>query len=316
MRLYSIMIVVLFCAYPFKGYAQNLVINPSFEDTVACPFNIDPKLKCTPWYNATNGSVDYWNQTLISFTNCTGPYGFTGYQLPKTGNAYCGLSLSDNSGQPFDFREYLEGFLNDTLEAKHTYCVSFYVNLANISELAANSIGAYFSVDSIADYNNASLLPYIPQVQNTGGVITDTLNWVLESGSFDAQGGEKFITIGNFYADSNTTVVPVNGGWEPAAYYYIDDVSVVDCTVGLEELEKNNRVNVWPNPARNNLQLSYPYGIAEVTVYDLSGRIVIIQKQDAVSNAIHVNVQELKAGYYTVAIKTGKQTFINCNFVK
>lgn len=294
--------------------AQNFVINASFEDTILCPFNIDPKLKCAPWYNATNGSVDYWHSSL-GLTNCTGAFGIAGYQQAKTGNAYCGLSVYD-SGHFFPYREYLEGFLYDTLKEKHTYCVSFYVNLANTSMLAANSIGAYFSIDSIADYNNASLLPYIPQVQNSGGVITDTLNWVLVSGSFEAQGGERFITIGNFYADSNTTVVPVQGGIYNFAYYYIDDVSVVDCTVGLQEIVKNNMVNVWPNPAHNSIQLTCPFGITEITVFDVSGRIVIIQKKDAVSNTINVNVQNLKAGYYTVAIKTGKQTFINCNFVK
>ena len=211
MKLKHLAYLVLFCEFTLQVNSQNLVFNHSFEDTVLCALSPDPMRQCAPWFTPSSGSPDYWHSST-GLTNCTGIYGFFGYQFPKTGSAYCGIGISENLGASFDFREYLEGFLNDTLEAKHTYCVSFYVNLANTSMLAANSIGAYFSADSVVDYGTATMLPYVPQVQNTGGVITDTLNWVLKTGSFEAQGGERFITIGNFYADSNTTVVPVQGG--------------------------------------------------------------------------------------------------------
>jgi len=87
----------------------------------------------------------------------------------------------------------------------------------------------YFSPNSISC--SGCLLPYTPQINYLGSPITDTLNWILISGSYTALGGEKYITIGNFNSDSNTSTAVVNptgsGGTE--AYYYIDDVYVGTC---------------------------------------------------------------------------------------
>jgi len=38
-------------------------------------------------------------------------------------------------------------------------------------------------------------------------------------------GGEDHIVMGNFHKDSNTSSLPVGGGW-PGTNYYVDDVSV------------------------------------------------------------------------------------------
>jgi len=298
-------IILLFCGFTIKVNSQNLVVNPSFEDTVLCALAPDPMRQCVPWFTPSSGSPDYFNNTVTNIQGgCVGVWGAPGYQMAKTGNSLCGLSVYD-SGHTFPFREYLEGFLSDTLEAKHTYCVSFYVNLANTSMLAADRIGAYFSVDSVVDYNTATMLPYIPQVQNTGGVITDTLNWVLVSGSFEAQGGERFITIGNFYTDSNTMVLPVQGGMYNFAYYYIDDVSVEDCTVGIEELEKDYRVNEWPNPAQDEVWFSLTKDnmkMETVEVVNVLGEIVL--RLDDMRGENKIDVRDLGSGMYFLKVKT------------
>jgi hypothetical protein len=58
-------------------------------------------------------------------------------------------------------------------------------------------------------------------------IITDTANWVKISGIYKAQGGEKYITIGNFFADSNTKIVVTSPTGVPQAAYLLDDVSVI-----------------------------------------------------------------------------------------
>ena len=68
-----------------------------------------------------------------------------------------------------------------------------------------------------------------PQVVNDyDRVLDDTKAWMQISGVFTAKGGERFMTIGNFYPASQSNVVDLDSLTYllPGAYYYIDDVSV------------------------------------------------------------------------------------------
>src|SRR5262245_48626203 len=67
--------------------AQNLVPNPSFEDTLGCPQGYpDLDTKCQSWHSF-RVSPDYIN-------NCSsvcGYYNQYGYQAPHSGDAYAGI---------------------------------------------------------------------------------------------------------------------------------------------------------------------------------------------------------------------------------
>lgn len=54
------------------------------------------------WYLATNGSSDYFN-VCGTFPSSV-PENFAGNQLPRTGDAYCGI----HSGSVADYNEYLQ----------------------------------------------------------------------------------------------------------------------------------------------------------------------------------------------------------------
>ena len=59
--------------------------------------------------------------------------------------------------------------------------------------------------------------------------MSDTLNWKLIQGIYVANGGESFITIGNFNNDLTTDTITSNStSLYDGAYYYIDDVSVIE----------------------------------------------------------------------------------------
>lgn len=133
---------------------------------------------------------------------------------------------------PPNQREYIEVALDSPLLANKKYCVQFYVNLADSSGYATDGMGAYLSVDTVKDYSTDFNLPYIPQIANPdGNILTDHINWVLISGEYIANGGEKFITIGNFKDDahSQTQHVGPSGPWLQWCYYYIEDVYVGVC---------------------------------------------------------------------------------------
>lgn len=222
--------------------AQNLVPNFSFEDTVGCSYDAGDIDSANFWFEPYPCSADYFNSCNNSSTNIVGTpchiFLGGGCQNPKTGNAYAGFSVYSTSTE---YREYIEAKLISPLIANKKYCVEFYVTLIENAKYATDAIHGLLTVDSIITLSpNCFHLTYNPQIKNTAAnFITDTLNWSSVYGEYIAQGGEKFLTIGNFYDDNNTSFIIVNNSSSySTAYYFIDDVSVTLCdTTAVEELQ-------------------------------------------------------------------------------
>jgi hypothetical protein len=163
------------------------------------------------------------------------PYGGPGiYQNPKSGGAYLRSQVYCTSPCSYYFsRSYAKNLLKSTLTNAVTYCVKMHVNLENASPYAISSLQIYLSDNSIdtTKYCGMPLTYLTPQITNTLGIVTDTVNWVEISGTFVSNGSEKYLTIGNFNsnattsASSSTTGATTGGIWSE---YMIDDVSVID----------------------------------------------------------------------------------------
>jgi gliding motility-associated-like protein len=243
---------------------QNLIADPSFEDyhlvyypspILFCP-TVDSFPASTKWYDPNGASSDYetYVMTLLCPSHPTPgvPQNNFGWQWPKEGNAYWhfGSSYLETPVDTHTQREYVQTKLLVSLIAGHQYCVSFYVSLSDSCWYATDEIGAFFddtatsftwSWWSIGNINpgmlpDCNVWPVIPQVISNTYII-DRENWTLVSGSFVAEGGEKYITIGNFTPDSVFLDhrLYVSGGsnyvgWEASVNYYVDVVSVYDCT--------------------------------------------------------------------------------------
>ncbi|MEO6884528.1 MAG: gliding motility-associated C-terminal domain-containing protein [Bacteroidia bacterium] len=211
----------------FTQAQTNLVPNPSFEIHDTSPDNGGQVSYAFPWFAPTIGSPDYFNACASTLTGLNVPSNAIGYQYARTGLAYCGFGLNVSDG----YREYIEAPLLSSLIANKTYCVQFYVSLADNEEYAVSKIGAYFSNGAIVNNTIDTNLLYEPQVQNQNGAfLSNQQNWMLVSGDFVAQGGENYITIGDFNGSPSTdTLRTENGGTLIGVYYYIDDVSVYAC---------------------------------------------------------------------------------------
>jgi len=209
----------------------NLVANPSFEILTSCP--PPGRLEvCVPWINPTTSiSTAYLSGVFnkCSSSGCCGVpsniYG-TGYQFARTGNGYAsGFFLQALGG---NIRNYSQVPLIDSLKSGHCYYVEFYVNLVNRSAYACNNLGLYIS-KTAPTFNPGQIIAVNPQIINYGNkIIRDTLNWIKVSGVYVAQGGEQYITIGNFKTDAQTdTLITHNPLSANCAQYNIDDVSVI-----------------------------------------------------------------------------------------
>ncbi|HSF88799.1 MAG TPA: hypothetical protein VLA46_05230, partial [Saprospiraceae bacterium] len=208
---------ILFATFIYDGIAQNLVPNYSFENVSPCPTGPGgwgPTV-ADPWSGPTLGSPDI-------FHACgSGPGGvpdnFAGTQFPNSGEGYAGVYVYVvNSG----YREYIQAPLLEVLEANTYYLLSFYISKAEFG-CATQLIGAYVSEDA-PHHSFSTYLDVTPQLETNQGWLTESEGWLYVSGCFLAEGGEQFITIGNFHPDSETPVQdPCFGN---VSYYYIDDV--------------------------------------------------------------------------------------------
>jgi len=311
MRKSLFMFVIMFSV---NAMGQNLVLNPSFEDTIPCSsYQGPPQLPCSSWYWATGGSVDYFNNYCGDLVFYSVPANAFGFQYAKTGTAYCGIGMYQNPiFPPIGLREYLGGQLSDTLRQGHIYCVSFYVVKSDSGKYYTSDIGMYLSSDSSVDYSTALNLPYIPQIINTNGIIYDTLNWTQISGNYIAGGGEKYFIIGNFNDDVNTTLDSnnqTNNANTAFSYYYIDDVSVVDCTVGINEIESyKNKISLMPNPAKDESVYKIFLNRNEtgsMIVYSKLGIKLLNKQLVEGNNTVSIPLTELGAGVYFI------QTYVN-----
>jgi len=209
----------------------NLLLNPSFEQYTTCPNNthIQGILNSKPddWYKPDYRGAVYLNICQNLPPNFGIPYnGFGGkpsYQYPRTGDAYLGLDYL-NSG----YQNYIQIELLDSFTKYKKYYAEYYVNLSNASKYGCNNIGMLFTNNMVyADTINKSLLLANPQILSYGNpIVTDTLGWVKISGIFTAQGGEQYLTLGNFKSQANTQTKNIQPTGYDGSGYYVDDVAV------------------------------------------------------------------------------------------
>ncbi|MBK8845847.1 MAG: T9SS type A sorting domain-containing protein [Bacteroidetes bacterium] len=281
--------------------AQNLVFNGGFEDTVDCNTWIQnpwPNLPSKSWYQSI-ASPDYFSMIYTSFCGVNNlPNNFLGYQLPKTGVACAGYSPTLYPVIK-DYKEAITGKLIDTLKSNHIYLVSVFINAANESKIRANCIDIYFSEDSLHT-DSFYLFNIIPQLtSNNLPPFVDTLGWTNIKYFYKAVGYEKWITIGCLNKDSSIKLDSNILGSQIGAYYFLDDVSVIDCTAtALSDIEEI-KLNVWYDATNNKLVISTNEQIENYTLIDMLGKTTL---QGKLLNS-EISAAALSRGVYMLVVE-------------
>ncbi len=211
--------------------AQNLVLNPSFEEHRECPgklgnFNTD----VVSWSTPTRGSTDYFHGCSEAMGT---PKNFNGTQLADFGQGYAGFYLY----APNDYREYMQAQLLSPLVEGVTYELSFFVSLAERSDFAINAFGVVFSRDPLQFeiqkdlskrhlYSNPDNLFSYVEI-GYSHFANDKKEWMLVTTSYTAKGGERYMTLGNFKNNARTRKFLIKKDAKQGAYYYIDMVSLI-----------------------------------------------------------------------------------------
>ena len=303
-------VFLMACHLQLSAIAQNLVLNPSFEDTISCydwyngTFGFS--LPASNWNGAIQGSPDYFHPSYCG--NNFMPANTGGFQWARTGVAYEGFGSYVNNFN--NHHEFIGGQLSASLIQGHHYCMEFYVSPANRCKYFTDGIGVYFANDTIRDTLQGNYFPYyfpyIPVFESPVGIpITDTLNWVLVSGSFIAQGGERFFAIGNFRDDSNITLDSNINAALDGAYYFVDDVSLIDCTVGITETGPV-KFSLTPNPVTDKLFVTLEnnqQASNKISITNTTGQILWEQTYAMATRRIEIDVSGWPPGIYFITMQ-------------
>jgi hypothetical protein len=217
----------------FNGYSQlNLVPNPSFEAHNYCApavvGNSNPGgVVLQDWYNPNTHTPDYYNACWMT----PPPQNFV-YQIVD-GDGFVGIATYNANF--VNVREYVACQLLDTLQTGELYQVSFYArHFSGRSYYASNNLGIHFSDTALHandpytfNMNAPSMLEAQVKYFNNE-IISDSAHWTLVSGLYQADGGETWLTIGNFNKDEETAQgMEYTNGSAPGTYFVIDMVSVI-----------------------------------------------------------------------------------------
>lgn len=210
---------------------ENLVPNGSFESTDGKAKKLSMIESATGWTSPTGARADLYVPGKVAEINV--PENMYGKEDAKEGTNYAGIvAFSYGNKIP---RTYLTAKLAAPLKKGMKYCVKFYVSLAEASKYASNNLGVNFAKKPFATEDKATIkdVSHILSSENDTKKINQTYAWYQVCNVYEAEGGEKFITIGNFFADdqtkseNNKKPKDMKNDQIIAAYYYLDDVSVI-----------------------------------------------------------------------------------------
>lgn len=297
--------------FPILSFGQvNLVPNPSFEDTLHCSSDTTV-VKPKNWYRPSAcGSPDFY-YPLQTNANCPAHYpqiwgggdylNSRGFQSPRTGVGYAGFGVSMGS-------ELLAVGLTDSLQPGKQYVVNFYVSLAEISISGLDQINVCFMQDSVTDYNSLTCWTYLGTLDvdagnQSGNVLYDTISWVMVQDTFIAEGGERYMILGNidtaatqyYYMDSTMQI---------GSYYYFDDFDLhcIDCLADTFEPPSYPEISLTPTLSSGAITLSgnFPEE-TKFEVCDMLGQLVYYNEIQS-GNQTQQIVLYMAAGVYSYRV--------------
>ncbi len=223
---------LLTCLFLIQINAQevvNLVPNSSFENIAGKLKGLGSIESAEGWMSPTGVRADIFvpSKKILSINV---PENDLGKEDAKDGENYAGLTaFSFGDKMP---RSYMMVKLSSPLKKGQKYCVKFYVSLAEGSLYASNQLGAHFSSKPLGTDQKVSIIEETHVLQAENKVFNAKYNWDEVCAEYRANGGEKFLTLGNFTSNDDTKYEKIRKDREydkeffAMAYYFIDEVSV------------------------------------------------------------------------------------------
>jgi len=229
------------------------------------------------------------------------PESSIGFEHPFEGESFARIVLYSTTGD----KEYLEIPQTSNLQSGAIYQVECYLSLTESSEYTTNEVGCYFSQDSILGFDSDNNLPLESQLYNTTSTTIDTSGWTLFRGFYQSNGGESYLTIGNFKSNDQSNVLftetnPIYGSFSRCAVC-VDNVSVVEIPSGLDEdIQQSHGLIIYPNPFQNEIIVSSLHSESkDIKIIDLMGKEIL---KKAFVSKLTLETTDLDEGMYLYEI--------------
>ncbi len=198
---------------------KNIVPNGSFENYRKKSGSIRQAI---PWQQIA--SVDFYQEPLSNDSSV--------HKGAHSGSCFAGLRYQKK------YKEFMQVKLAESLHRGSTYEFEMYIRLAWWSNASLKSIGALFTKAGYKSQGDVVKTAMIDSVVKKGSLINN-YQWFKISGKYLADGGEKYITIGNFSPSVKRDMIRLNVfkfGFKEA-YYFVDDVSLVRAREPVEKVK-------------------------------------------------------------------------------
>lgn len=89
-------------------------------------------------------------------------------------------------------------------------------------------------------------------------------------------------------------------------------------TDGMERLENDGHISVYPNPAKDKIQINCPYEIKDIKIFNAAGACLVPTPKTEFmtnNNSSVINIKNLANGVYNVKITTEKSQY-HTKFIK
>ena len=242
-------LLAILCLGNCWASGQNLVSNGSFLELDSCAsisgFTAIYEVKdwestnYLPNTTLPNGSSDYYSNCKTNSISHI-PSNVNGYQDVRFLENYAGFIQYSFPTHPTfgDYKEGIQNRLKDTLVAGEEYCFQMYISLADDWSSTAIRRWELLLTEEPYKYGVFSHDPTVPpDVQITSPTFWDDKeNWMRVAGSFVAEGGERYLSMGNFSSNFTFDTLNLMDGTQPVlglTYYFVDDVSLYPCNTPI-----------------------------------------------------------------------------------
>ncbi len=223
-------------------------------------------------------------------------YNLTDNLLNSSATVVC---YAENSNQPF----YSESI---TLTNNQSFGFPIPPNTINTwvkYKTLVNVFSGLETVDSvfvkekpIAEFSTELLGNSLTAIANTNNV--DSFQWIVNGSLVDSD-FEVVIELTNA-----STLIELIVGNECG-----NDTTNRNITVTGNELAENNKINLFPNPAEEVLNIRNIPDNSAITLYDATGRIVAV-KNENLNSFVQIPVQNLSSGLYFIKVETYSSNYV------
>ena len=221
-----------------------------------------------------------------------------------------------NAGMGFEAGNIFDIFASANLSGIDAYIdggavvgAEVYAKLYSVDPTATTTAAAFVFVDESVSYTL------------TAADLGQKITLALGAGATPLNAGESYLVVLGSFGDGGATddlIISTAGVSEASTSYYFDMTDLTwyyttatpmvrmnfDPSVGVNEVQDNLGLRVFPNPANEVINISLNKEVsATITLLDVSGKVVRTQALNGISTSI--NTASLNSGVYFVTINDG-----------